>query len=137
MLKSIFKKRSNWSRKGDFGKLLVIGGNKEYTGAPALSAMAALKTGVDIVSVAAPKRAADIIAGFSPDLITHTAEINQVKDLLAYSKQFDAVVIGPGLGRNPDSKKAAAEFIKKCSLPIVIDGDAIHAVADNKEAITK
>ncbi|NIQ17394.1 MAG: hypothetical protein GTN37_00520 [Candidatus Aenigmarchaeota archaeon] len=77
ILKEIYKERPEWSHKGDFGKFLVIGGSKRYTGAPALvaySAIASLRAGVDLVLVAAPTRAADIIASFSPNLITETFE---------------------------------------------------------------
>lgn len=142
MLKEIYKKRPEWSKKGDFGKILVIGGSNMYTGAPAFSGLAALKSGADIAMIVAPKRAADIIASYSPDLITKPIEGDHfhkrhLKDILAFSKQFDSVVIGPGLGRNPDTKKAVVEFIKNCGLPIVIDGDAIHAVAGDKSSLTK
>ncbi|MCD4810978.1 MAG: NAD(P)H-hydrate epimerase, partial [Methanosarcinales archaeon] len=60
--------RGHDSHKGDGGRVLVIGGGA-YSGAPALAAMAALRTGADIVTVAAPKSVSKIIASFSPNLI--------------------------------------------------------------------
>src|SRR3989344_5051005 len=71
--KSILNKippRKKWSKKGDFGKLLVIGGSKLYTGAPILVAQAALNSGCDVVTLACPERAANIAAR-NPNLITY------------------------------------------------------------------
>jgi len=69
ILKEVYKQRSPDVHKYDFGLLLVIGGGEFYTGSPTLAALAAFKTGVDMVRILAPKRAADIIATFSPNLI--------------------------------------------------------------------
>jgi len=132
LVNDIFKKRPTDSKKGDFGKLLVIGGSKVFSGAPALSALAAMNTGCDIVTVAAPKRAANIIASFSPCLITVPFDGDffspeHVGSLLHISEKFDAVIIGPGLEREPIVLRAACEFISKVKVPCVIDADAIHA----------
>lgn len=64
------KTREPQSHKGDFGRLLVLGGSETFSGAPALVALAALRTGVDLAYVAAPERTAYAISSFSPDLIT-------------------------------------------------------------------
>ncbi|MEM5877987.1 MAG: NAD(P)H-hydrate dehydratase, partial [Candidatus Aenigmatarchaeota archaeon] len=60
LLKTVYTKRDEWSKKYDFGHLLVIGGSKLYSGSPAFNALAAYKAGVDLVTVVAPERAADI-----------------------------------------------------------------------------
>ncbi len=64
------KPRSPTAHKGDFGRLLVIGGSEVYSGAPTLVSMAAMRTGVDIVYTAAPAKTALAISSMSPDLIT-------------------------------------------------------------------
>jgi len=71
ILKEVYKQRSPDVHKYDFGLLLVIGGGEFYTGSPTLAALAAFKTGVDMVRILAPKRAADIIATFSPNLAAY------------------------------------------------------------------
>jgi NAD(P)H-hydrate epimerase len=136
ILKEIYKERPKWSHKGDYGKLLIIGGSKKYTGAPALaglSALAALRSGVDLVTIAAPKRAADIIASFSPNLITEPLEGDfltrkHTKFLLKLSKDFDAISIGSGLGKEKETFKFVLDFIGKTKKPCVIDADAIKAL---------
>ncbi len=65
----VTKKRAPESHKGDFGRLLVVGGNETYTGAPSYVALAALRTGVDLAYVAAPERTATVASSFSPNII--------------------------------------------------------------------
>ncbi len=138
-LKKIYKKRKAWTHKGKHGKLLVIGGSNIYVGAPLFVALAALRSGCDLVYVAAPQRAANIIAR-TPDLITYQLNGNHlakrhVKQLLKMSKNMDAIVIGNGLGNNKDTLSAINNFFSKCSLPTVLDADAIRASASNKKLL--
>lgn len=133
IIKKVYKKRDAWSSKYDFGHLLVIGGSNLYSGAPALNALAALRSGVDLVTVAAPKRAADIISSFSPDLITYPLEGDyigtwHVKELLELAKNKNAVVIGGGIGRKESTFSAVRKFLTEIDLPTVVDADALHAI---------
>lgn len=136
-LKKVYKERSSSAHKYDFGHLLVIGGSKMYSGSPALAALAAYKAGVDLVTVVAPERPADIIASFSPDMITYPLKglylsKNHLKELLDLAKNKDAVLIGGGLERRAETLEVVSDFLKKVDLPCVIDADAIHAVAKDK-----
>lgn len=140
ILKEIYKPRDKWCHKGDFGRLLVIGGSRRYKGCVALCSLAALRSGVDLVWAAAPESVADIITSFSPDLITEPLEgdyLNpeNLKKLLVLSKNFDAITIGSGLGRMVATQKTVLEFLKKVSIPTVIDADALHIIANNKKIL--
>jgi len=140
ILKQIYKPRSDWCHKGDFGHLLVIGGSRKYSGSPAFNALAAYRSGVDLVTVAAPRRAADIIASFSPDLITHPLDgdyfdESHLKEVLELAKSVNAVAVGGGLERYKSTLIAVRKFLKKIELPCVIDADAIHAI--KKKSIIK
>lgn len=142
LLKKVYKKRPSSSHKYDFGHLLIIGGSKMYSGAPALAALAAYRTGVDLVTVAAPERAANIIASFSPEIITYPLKgmfLNKkhLKELLNLTKNKSAVIIGGGLEKKIGTLSAVLSFLKKVNLPCVIDADAIHAVAKNKKILRK
>ncbi len=128
------------SHKGDNGKVLIIGGSERYTGAPALSALAALRIGSDLAYVAAPGRAADIIASFSPDLITiklEGAHLNRthLTEIDLHLNKADVVVIGPGLGVDPETIDAVISIIKKCNKPMVIDADGLKAIKDSLDLI--
>ncbi|MCK4967865.1 MAG: NAD(P)H-hydrate dehydratase, partial [Candidatus Aenigmarchaeota archaeon] len=140
ILKNVFVSRDTNAKKGDYGRVLVIGGSKVYTGAPALSALSALSCGCDISVIAAPKRAADICATFSPNLITYPLDgdfieekhLNEIKPLI---DKADAIVIGPGLGREEKTKKAIIKLLEIIKKPTVIDADAIAAVKLNKKIL--
>jgi NAD(P)H-hydrate epimerase len=150
ILKKIYKKRPKrkYFRKYDFGLLLVIGGGEFYSGSPALSAMAAFKAGVDMVRIVAPKRAADIIASFSPDLAAFPLEgkwleSRHLSTLLTLTKSAEtvsrgnvAVLIGGGVGRTEETQETVLEYLSQISIPAVIDADAIHAIGKNPEIIS-
>jgi len=148
ILKNIYKERPKDSKKYDSGLLIVIGGSDFYSGSPALSAMAAFKSGVDMVRVIAPKRAADIIASFSPNLAAYPLEgnwlerkhlatlISMTESAKAVSYGKTAVVIGGGMGRSEDTQDAILEYLEEVSVPVVIDADAIHAVGKKPEIIS-
>ena len=69
-LREFYPSRSTNARKGDFGRVVVCGGSDRYAGCLAFNSLAALRAGADLAIVVAPRRAADIVAGYSPDLIT-------------------------------------------------------------------
>lgn len=145
ILKIVYKPRPADARKYDFGLLLVIGGSQFYSGSPALSALAAFRSGVDMVRIIAPKRAADIIASFSPNLAAYPIEgnwltkkhlsilISMTESAKVVARGNAAAVIGGGLGRSEETQTAIIEYLSQVSVPVVIDADAIHAVAKNPE----
>src|SRR3989338_6061867 len=148
ILKHIYKDRPADAKKYDYGLLLIIGGSEFYSGAPALSAMAAFRAGVDMARIVAPKRAADIIASFSPTLAAYPLEgkwLNQshvatliefTKSAQAVAKNKIAVVIGGGLGRSEETQETVKEYLTQIDIPVVIDADAIHAVAEKPEVLS-
>ncbi len=143
ILKQVYAPRPAESHKYDYGLLLVIGGGEFYTGSPALSAMAAFKAGVDMVQIMAPKRAADIIASFSPNLAAYPLKGDilskeEVPILLSFASAAKsvasdkvAVVIGGGAGRSEETQDALQMFLEETDSRIVVDADAIYALAKN------
>jgi len=135
--------RPSESHKGDFGRLLVIGGNETYSGAPALVAEAALRTGVDLAYVAAPEKTAYAISSLSPDLITvklkgEHLNPDNVSMLESYLKKVDAVALGPGLGLHSETKKAVkmvTDAVEKAGKPLLLDADGLKAFAGFKRKL--
>lgn len=116
--------------------MLIIGGSKHYHGSPVFNAMAALRSGVDLATVLAPQRAADIIATFAPDIIAYPLKgdflrMEHLKTMLGFAKNKDAVVIGGGLCRRKETLSVVKIFLKKVRIPCVIDADAIYALNKN------
>mgnify|MGYP001051838903 FL=1 len=125
--------RQSDSRKGQNGKVLIIAGSEQYVGAAYLTAVAALRTGVDLVHLACAEKAAFIVNGMASSIITHklpgsSLSKKHIPALLEICKKVDVVVIGPGLGESTSIFGAVKEFLKKNTLPVVIDADAIKAM---------
>ncbi|MGZ4939023.1 MAG: NAD(P)H-hydrate dehydratase [Halobacteriota archaeon] len=117
------------SHKGENGRVLVIGGGP-YVGAPTLSAMAAMRASVDIVTIASPR--ARIIAEFSPNFIikqvgSDRIALSEVEVLRALIKEHDAVVLGPGLGDAPETIQAVSKLIPACQ-NLTLDADGLRAL---------
>ena len=128
-----FALRKRGEHKGQNGKLLVIGGSEDYFGAPYLASKAASYL-VDLVYLAMSEYSARRIN--DPDLILRPVEgknftQEHVDDLIELSKRTDAIVIGPGIGLREETKAFVREFIKRCDKPLVIDADALKALAED------
>ncbi len=137
------KPRPASAHKGDFGRLLVIGGSEVFSGAPALVSLTALRTGVDIAYLAAPAKTAYTVSSVSPNLITlklkgdHLNAAN-VTALQPYLEMVDAVAMGPGLGLHPETRefvKAYVTAIENAGKPLLLDADGLKAFAEFKRAL--
>lgn len=122
------------SHKGDFGRIMVIGGGP-YTGAPALTGQAALRTGADLAFLNVPETIASDVQSFSEDLIVEAlagdrVHREHVQELLDRSKDRDVVVLGPGLGEAAETQEAVASFLERFEGRAVIDADALQIVPD-------
>ena len=127
------KNRNPNSHKGNNGRLLVVGGSNEYSGAPAIAGMAAIGAGADLVYVASPENAADAIKSTSPDLIVKSLEgdklsLNHLDEILDLSENVDAVLIGPGSGIDDETSKLFNVLVTKIKKPIVLDADSLKQV---------
>ncbi len=137
------KPRAPESHKGDFGRVLVVGGSELYSGAPALTALGAYTTGVDIVYVAAPEAVASIIAGFSPSLIAvklkgRRLTPRNLEEISPFLERVDAVAMGPGLGvhdETAETSNALLAQIEERGLPVLLDADALKAFATVKRKL--
>ncbi|HIK01632.1 TPA: NAD(P)H-hydrate dehydratase [archaeon] len=128
--------RHSDSHKGSNGRVLVIGGSEIYTGAPALTGEAAFRSGVDIVYIASPYRAADVCSNWLPDFITlplhgNIFEHRHIEELDKWVKKSTSIVIGPGLGRDERTLVAVKELILEIDKPLVIDADGLRAIFDD------
>jgi len=130
LLKQFVPGRDPNSRKGQNGRVLVIGGSEKYFGSPALVGLAALRAGADLAYILTPRFAAPTIASYSPDLIVWSYEGTQLNSkafalLGELELKTDTLVIGNGLTKHPEALKYAREIISSWEKPIVIDADAI------------
>ncbi|MFP4038659.1 MAG: NAD(P)H-hydrate dehydratase, partial [Candidatus Nanohaloarchaea archaeon] len=121
--------RKKESHKGENGRVAVIGGSIDFTGAPALSAQAALRTGCDLARVLTSDSVRGVVAGFSENLIVESFgsdyfDGEAVEQALKLDEWADAVVIGPGIG--DAEAEAVKEFLQRADSPMVVDADALR-----------
>lgn len=128
--------------KGKAGRIAVVGGSIEYTGAPYFSAISALRTGMDLVKVFCAKEAAIPIKSYSPELMVYPMldasytgnPSDQLSVIEPHLKTLDVIVIGPGLGRHEPILSAVAELIRRCRAlgkPLILDADAMHLISSD------
>lgn len=129
--------RPERGHKGDFGRVLVVAGSAEFPGAAMLAGLGALRAGAGVVTVAAAESVADRLAGAVPELTWMVLD-EEAPGLIAPSgwrrvtgeaKGFDAVVVGPGLGRQPATLRRARSLVSGLPGPTVVDADALNALA--------
>ena len=133
---AILTRRSPEAHKGEFGRLLVVGGSEIFTGAPTLVAMAAYRTGTDLVFVAAPEKAAQAISSMSPNMITiklpgENFAVAHIRLLREHLEKASVIAIGPGLGLNKQTISAVRKIVALAiqrKKPLLLDADGLKAL---------
>ena len=129
-------RRAPAAHKGEFGRLLVIGGSEVFTGAPTLVSLAAYRTGTDLVFLAAPEKTAQAISSMSPDLITiklpgPNLAPKHLSTLREQVAKANAIAIGPGLGASKDTVCAVRRIfalVRQTKKPLLLDADGLRAL---------
>ncbi len=131
--------RPDDGHKGDFGRLLMVGGSANMPGAIALSGMAALRIGAGLVTVLTTREAQPVVAGFTPCLMTvgvpsHNGLFSEpvLVELAGRIHDVDVLGIGPGMGRCSIGQTLVSDVYRECPLPVVLDADALNNLADAK-----
>jgi ADP-dependent NAD(P)H-hydrate dehydratase / NAD(P)H-hydrate epimerase len=127
--------RDEESHKGDFGRVLVVAGSLGKTGAAHLAAMAAIRSGAGLVTVATPRSSLPVLAAMAAEYMTiglpETAEgtvaASALEALLAF--RADVVAVGPGLGTGEEVAALVGGLLEQSGTPLVLDADALNAFA--------
>ena len=135
------------ANKGLFGHVLVIGGSLGKSGAPAMAALAALRTGAGLVTAAVPAPILLSVAAVAPELMTWplaAMEAGHVSAEAARPKQVEeltagksVLVLGPGLGQSTDAIKFVTGLLSATRMPAVLDADALNILARKPVLLTK
>ena len=115
------------AHKGDFGHVLIVGGDYGMGGAVRLAGEAALRSGAGLVSVATRPEHAFAISGACPELMCKG--VAESKDLDRLLTRATVVVVGPGLGRN-DWGRTLYERVLATNLPVIVDADGLNQLAE-------
>jgi NAD(P)H-hydrate epimerase len=122
--------------KTDRGRVLIAGGSENYPGAPILSTRAALRSGSGIVSLLSLPQVCLVCAQGLPEAVQLPAERPLwLKTALEELPRTNAAAAGPGLGRSAEAIAFAAELWKTWDKPLLMDGDALYALAVSPEEL--
>lgn len=136
-------RRQHDGHKGDYGRVLLVGGSRGMSGAIALSAMSALRSGSGLVWTMVPDRCLETVAGFDPCLITLAAadtdqgsfDVAASESLSNHLGAMDAVGVGPGMGTGPGSIAVVRLLAARQDLPRVFDADGLNVLAAEKSLL--
>ena len=129
-LRHLLPPRSFDSHKGTYGRVAILAGSQNYPGAARLCSAAAVHAGAGLVTLFVPP---EIVPVLSASVIPEVM-VSPIKDFAEIlGKKFDAVAIGPGLGRDRDEMVRA--FVRDCPLPCVVDADALNAISESPEVL--
>ncbi|WHZ24124.1 MAG: NAD(P)H-hydrate epimerase/ ADP-dependent (S)-NAD(P)H-hydrate dehydratase [Nitrospira sp.] len=138
-------RRRPCSHKGTYGHVGIIAGSVGKTGAAAMAALAALRVGTGLVTVAVPSSVNDVLEVKlleamtfpMPETKARTFARSGLDRLLAFTGSRDAVAIGPGLTTHPETVDLVQEFVKCIDRPCVLDADALNALAGKASLLTE
>lgn len=128
------------AHKGTFGRLLIVAGSLEYAGAALLSGLGAIRAGVGVACLATPEAVGMRLLGLVPEL-TAMLLVEEApgltspagwRRLATEAPAYDALVVGPGLGRQPATLRRARNFVTEMRHPAVVDADGLVALAEGQ-----
>jgi NAD(P)H-hydrate epimerase len=111
------------------GSVLVVGGSPGTTGAPVLSAMAALRSDAGYATIAVPRECLPVVEAIALEPVKRAFDWESaLEQVLADSERADAVALGPGLGRSDEAHALVAGLLERLELPVVVDADALFGL---------
>jgi len=132
----IYKPRTKFNHKGDFGYSLLIGGSYGKVGAMVLATKAALKVGAGVITAFIPKCGYTIVQTTVPEAMVITDTSEEFIENINIDFRPKAIGIGPGMGTHNNTTKALKTFLKNVQeLPLVIDADALNILSQNKSLL--
>lgn len=127
-VKPLLKIRSLHAHKGTFGKVLLVAGSPDMTGAAILSLRGALRSGAGLVYLRIPTAAIQVIQSAVPEAIVQNSG-NPIGDL----SEFGAIAIGPGIGLHPAQMMYLRTILKQKPENLVLDADALNLIAAHSD----
>ena len=125
--------RARDGHKGTFGKVHILAGSVGFTGAPALSASGAVRTGSGLVYLWVDRAIWPVLALKCQSAMP--APVPPFGTLLNKMNQSDGVLIGPGLGRNRKNDVRTLHLVQRVSAPMVLDADGLNAVSEHIDVL--
>jgi NAD(P)H-hydrate epimerase len=143
-LPTLLLRRKLNSHKGDFGNILILAGSARFSGAAVLCAEAAMRSGAGLVTLGIPRGLNDAAIKIKPPEVmtlplpqtrAQALSFSAYNRIMKFIKNIDVVLLGPGLGQAQSTKKLARKIVEATGKPLVIDADALNALAGNLKSL--
>lgn len=136
--------RATDSHKGDYGRILLIGGSRGMAGAISLAGKSCLRSGAGLVTLAIPSPILETVAGFDPCYMTWPLPADDLGRIDVDAefaieeplKNANVVALGPGLSRSDILRRLVRKWYTEVSAPMVVDADALNLLAESKDGFT-
>ena len=133
----LLPERPRDGHKGTFGRIVIVAGSVGYTGAAALASMSALRSGAGLVTLGAPASLNDILEVKLTEVITRPLPETESRSLsreavpaiLEMLESADALAVGPGVSRDPETEAAIRAVVGEVAVPCVVDADGLNALS--------
>ena len=136
MVRRIYRPRTAFSHKGNFGHALIVAGSYGKTGAAILSTRACLRTGAGLVSAHVPDRSVALLQTAAPEaMVLPDPEAILIATLGYVPGQFSAIGIGPGMGTAVKTKYFLRELLEHGAQKLVLDADALNILAGDPDLL--
>ncbi|WP_251860783.1 NAD(P)H-hydrate dehydratase [Clostridium sp. Marseille-Q2269] len=133
MFNNNFKERNKYDHKGDFGRVLVVAGNRGFSGAAYICTEAAVKSGAGLVTLATSRDIQDVLSCKLEESMTMAYDdYDHIKTIMDKS---NCIAIGPGMGKNYSTEELLRKIVRDYNGHIVIDADGINVLQDNLDII--
>lgn len=132
---SLLRPRGRFAHKGSFGRALLIAGSQGMAGASILSARGCLRSGAGLLTVHVPFCNNFMVQSSVPEAMTELDYSETRFSEPTDTDDYQAVGIGPGLGRDPQTVDAVLEQIRTCQTPMVVDADALNALGEHRSGL--
>ena len=144
-VRPLVKSRGRCGHKGNYGHCLIVAGATGKTGAASLAANSAVRTGSGLVTLAVPASLNPVLEGKTTEAMTLPLDdagkgflrVGNSDAILRAIQGKDAIAIGPGISREPETLALVRRLIKDVSLPMVVDADGLNAIAEDVAVLDK
>lgn len=134
----ILKPREKFAHKGTFGHALLLAGSKGKMGAAVIASKACLRSGTGLLTVHTPSCGTAILQTSIPEaMVSEDTNPSFIADLPEDLHRFSAIGVGPGIGTERDTELLLHAFLDLIQSPIVVDADALNAIAIDKRLLAK
>jgi hydroxyethylthiazole kinase-like uncharacterized protein yjeF len=134
---SIYKKRKRFVSKHDLGHALILAGSTGKSGAAILATRACLRSGAGLITTCSSKSVCAVLQSSAPEAMCISDNSDEYISTLPDLQKYTSIAIGPGIGLNPETKKITGQLIQQCTVPLVIDADALNVLAENQALLNE